>query len=36
VRAVGTVEEIKASTDPIVRQFIEGRAELEASATLAR
>ena len=25
VRAVGTVEEIKHSTDPVVRQFIEGR-----------
>jgi energy-coupling factor transporter ATP-binding protein EcfA2 len=29
VRQVGTVDEIKQSTDPIVRQFIEGRAELE-------
>ncbi|MFN0098313.1 MAG: ABC transporter ATP-binding protein [Gemmatimonadaceae bacterium] len=29
VRQVGTVEEIKHSTDPIVRQFIEGRAEPE-------
>jgi phospholipid/cholesterol/gamma-HCH transport system ATP-binding protein len=29
VRQVGTVDEIKHSTDPIVRQFIEGRAELE-------
>lgn len=36
VRAVGTVDEIKASTDPIVRQFIEGRAELEPSANFAR
>lgn len=27
VRQVGTVEEIKATTDPVVRQFIEGRAE---------
>lgn len=36
VRAVGTVDEIKASTDPIVRQFIEGRAELEPSSTFAR
>jgi len=27
VRQVGTVDEIKHSTDPIVRQFIEGRAE---------
>lgn len=29
VRAVGTVEEIKHTTDPIVRQFIEGRATLD-------
>lgn len=36
VRQVGTVEEIKASTDPIVRQFIEGRAELEPNAGFAR
>jgi phospholipid/cholesterol/gamma-HCH transport system ATP-binding protein len=28
VRQVGTVEEIKNTTDPVVRQFIEGRAEL--------
>ncbi|MEI6740127.1 MAG: ABC transporter ATP-binding protein [Gemmatimonadaceae bacterium] len=34
VRAVGTVEEIQHSTDPIVRQFIEGRATLEGSAKL--
>ncbi|MCE9601725.1 MAG: ABC transporter ATP-binding protein [Gemmatimonadetes bacterium] len=27
VRQVGTVDEIKQTTDPIVRQFIEGRAE---------
>jgi phospholipid/cholesterol/gamma-HCH transport system ATP-binding protein len=27
VRQVGTVEEIKQTTDPVVRQFIEGRAE---------
>lgn len=36
VRQVGTVDEIKHSTDPVVRQFIEGRAELEPSASLAR
>jgi ABC-type transporter Mla maintaining outer membrane lipid asymmetry ATPase subunit MlaF len=30
VRQVGTVEEIKATRDPIVRQFIEGRAEVTA------
>src|ERR1044071_3747742 len=29
VRQVGTVDEIKHSTDPIVRQFIEGRPDLE-------
>lgn len=29
VRRVGTVEEIRQCTDPIVRQFIEGRAELD-------
>jgi len=34
VRAVGTVDEIQHSTDPIVRQFIEGRATLDGSAAL--
>jgi len=29
VRQVGTVDEIQHTTDPIVRQFIEGRADLE-------
>jgi phospholipid/cholesterol/gamma-HCH transport system ATP-binding protein len=29
VRQVGTVEEIQRTTDPIVRQFIEGRADIE-------
>lgn len=29
VRQAGTVEEIQHSTDPVVRQFIEGRANLE-------
>jgi phospholipid/cholesterol/gamma-HCH transport system ATP-binding protein len=29
VRQVGTVDEIKHTTDPIVRQFIEGRPDLE-------
>lgn len=29
VRQVGTVEEIQHTTDPVVRQFIEGRADLE-------
>ena len=32
VRQVGTVAEIQQSTDPIVRQFIEGRANLEGAA----
>jgi len=30
VRQVGTIDEIKHTTDPIVQQFIEGRATLEA------
>ncbi len=34
VRAVGTVQEIQESTDPVVRQFVEGRATLEGSAPL--
>ena len=34
VRQVGTVEEIQQSSDPIIRQFIEGRAELESGARL--
>src|SRR5687767_1756893 len=29
VRSVGTVAEIQGTTDPVVRQFIEGRAELD-------
>jgi phospholipid/cholesterol/gamma-HCH transport system ATP-binding protein len=32
VRQVGTVDEIKGSTDPVVRQFIEGRATLDLPA----
>src|SRR5919112_716629 len=32
VRTVGTVDEIRESDDPIVRQFIEGRATLDESA----
>ncbi|MDQ6831659.1 MAG: ABC transporter ATP-binding protein [Gemmatimonadota bacterium] len=31
VRQVGTVEEIKHSSDPVVRQFIEGRATLDGA-----
>lgn len=34
VRAVGTIDEIQHSDDPVVRQFIEGRATLEGSARL--
>jgi len=30
VRQVGTVDEIRQTTDPVVRQFIEGRATLHA------
>ncbi len=36
VRQVGSVDEIKNTTDPIVKQFIEGRAELEPTAGFAR
>jgi phospholipid/cholesterol/gamma-HCH transport system ATP-binding protein len=32
VRQVGTVDEIKNTTDPVVRQFIEGRAEMDPAA----
>jgi phospholipid/cholesterol/gamma-HCH transport system ATP-binding protein len=35
VRQVGTVEEIQRTDDPVVRQFIEGRAELGDDALLA-
>jgi phospholipid/cholesterol/gamma-HCH transport system ATP-binding protein len=34
VRAVGTVEEIQTTTDPVVRQFIEGRATLDGEPAL--
>jgi phospholipid/cholesterol/gamma-HCH transport system ATP-binding protein len=34
VRQVGTVDEIQNTTDPVVRQFIDGRAELAPSAPL--
>ncbi|MBA3855104.1 MAG: ABC transporter ATP-binding protein, partial [Gemmatimonas sp.] len=36
VQQVGTVEQIQNTRDPIVRQFIEGRAELEPSEGVAR
>ena len=36
VRQVGTVDEIRHSTDPIVRQFIEGRPVLDAPAAAHR
>jgi phospholipid/cholesterol/gamma-HCH transport system ATP-binding protein len=32
VRQCGTVDEIRQSSDPVVRQFIEGRAEIDLSA----
>jgi len=35
VRQFGTVDEIKNTTDPVVRQFIEGRAELAAAGVHA-
>jgi phospholipid/cholesterol/gamma-HCH transport system ATP-binding protein len=35
VRQVGTVAEIQQSADPVVRQFIEGRAQLETDTLLA-
>ena len=33
VRQVGTVDEIRNSADPIVRQFVEGRPELDDEPT---
>ncbi|GAC1684059.1 MAG: ABC transporter ATP-binding protein [Gemmatimonadaceae bacterium] len=36
VRQVGTVDEIQRTTDPVVRQFIEGRAELDARSDFRR
>ena len=36
VRQVGTVEEIQRTTDPIVRQFIEGRPTLDDETTVRR
>jgi len=35
VRQFGTVDEIKNTTDPVVRQFIEGRAELATAGVHA-
>jgi phospholipid/cholesterol/gamma-HCH transport system ATP-binding protein len=32
VRQVGTVDEIRNTRDPLVRKFVEGRAELDESA----
>jgi phospholipid/cholesterol/gamma-HCH transport system ATP-binding protein len=32
VRQVGTVDQIKHSTDPVVRQFIEGKPTLDDAA----
>ena len=34
VRAVGSVDEIKHATDPIVRQFVDGRPTLEAEVAV--
>jgi len=34
IRQVGTVEEIKATDDPVVRQFIEGRPDAAPMETL--
>jgi ABC-type transporter Mla maintaining outer membrane lipid asymmetry ATPase subunit MlaF len=31
VRWVGTIEEIQQTTDPVVRQFIEGRPTVDGS-----
>jgi phospholipid/cholesterol/gamma-HCH transport system ATP-binding protein len=31
VRQVGTVDEIRLSKDPVVRQFVEGRADIDLS-----
>ena len=36
VRQMGTVTEIQQTTDPVVRQFIEGRATLDDGAPIAR
>jgi phospholipid/cholesterol/gamma-HCH transport system ATP-binding protein len=35
VRQVGTVDEIQHTTDPVVRQFIEGKPDIEPEAALA-
>ena len=35
VRQVGTVDEIQRTSDPVVRQFIEGRAHLDSPALVA-
>ena len=35
VRQVGTVDEIKHTTDPIVRQFIEGRPSIDSDAAVS-
>jgi phospholipid/cholesterol/gamma-HCH transport system ATP-binding protein len=33
IRQVGTVDEIHHTTDPVVQQFVEGRASLAAAST---
>ena len=35
VRQVGTVDEIQRTVDPVVRQFIEGRAQIDTSTLTA-
>jgi phospholipid/cholesterol/gamma-HCH transport system ATP-binding protein len=35
VRQVGTVEEIRRTTDPVVRQFIEGRPDIDGTNVAA-
>ena len=36
IRQVGTVDEIRATTDPVVRQFIEGRPDAARRRVAAR
>jgi phospholipid/cholesterol/gamma-HCH transport system ATP-binding protein len=35
VRQVGTVEEIQQTTDPVVRQFIDGKPDIEPEPEMA-
>jgi len=34
VRQVGSVDEIRLSKDPVVRQFVEGRADIELTGVV--